>query len=370
MNSMTASWLVMGGAYLLVTAASVLQPYMAPRNILFGVSVPDARREDDEVVRLKRSYVSSVLGASVLIAAITIVLVMINGSSQEEQVSIWFTALPIGALLLQLAFSGGWFVLSHSKALRLKEERGWEAEETRKGSAALKPRSQWQIAYPLTWFLPHLLVIAISAGAAWLFYDRIPEQIIMHYNAQGFPDRIEEKSLWSVFQLNFVQIGMLAVFLFSNYSTQAARAKLHPDAPEEHREQQIRYRRGISLLMLLLGLGIVIFMGMIQAFTLYGGNQQGGALIGVAGMIPLLLSGAAVFSLMRLGKDRIEAPRPGEDGSWKAGMFYWNRNDASIFVEKRSGLGFTLNWGNPISWIFLGIIIVLIIVSLIIGTQN
>jgi uncharacterized membrane protein len=44
----------------------------------------------------------------------------------------------------------------------------------------------------------------------------------------------------------------------------------------------------------------------------------------------------------------------GGDGTlnehWKAGLFYVNRDDAALFVEKRFGVGYTINFGNPKSW--------------------
>ncbi len=32
---------------------------------------------------------------------------------------------------------------------------------------------------------------------------------------------------------------------------------------------------------------------------------------------------------------------------WKYGAFYVNRDDPSMFVEKRFGLGYTINFANP-----------------------
>jgi uncharacterized membrane protein len=39
---------------------------------------------------------------------------------------------------------------------------------------------------------------------------------------------------------------------------------------------------------------------------------------------------------------------PPEEG-WK-GIFYANRDDPALLVPKRSGLGYTLNFGNAWSW--------------------
>jgi uncharacterized membrane protein len=38
---------------------------------------------------------------------------------------------------------------------------------------------------------------------------------------------------------------------------------------------------------------------------------------------------------------------------WKAGIFYYNPNDAALFVEKWEGLGYTFNFANRWSWVLL-----------------
>ena len=37
------------------------------------------------------------------------------------------------------------------------------------------------------------------------------------------------------------------------------------------------------------------------------------------------------------------------DARWVWGLFYVDREDASIMIEKRFALGYTLNYGNPIA---------------------
>ncbi|MCB5239494.1 DUF5808 domain-containing protein [Niallia circulans] len=51
------------------------------------------------------------------------------------------------------------------------------------------------------------------------------------------------------------------------------------------------------------------------------------------------------------------------DSYWKGGLFYFNKNDPSIFVEKRFGIGWTLNFANPIGYviIFLPLLIILLL---------
>jgi len=50
------------------------------------------------------------------------------------------------------------------------------------------------------------------------------------------------------------------------------------------------------------------------------------------------------------------------DQHWKLGIFYVNRNDPAIFVEKRFGVGWSINYGNPIAWLItIGILAIVLI---------
>jgi uncharacterized membrane protein len=47
------------------------------------------------------------------------------------------------------------------------------------------------------------------------------------------------------------------------------------------------------------------------------------------------------------------------DARWKMGLLYFNPDDLALLVERRFGLGYTLNFGRPGSWILLGSVVVL-----------
>jgi uncharacterized membrane protein len=48
-------------------------------------------------------------------------------------------------------------------------------------------------------------------------------------------------------------------------------------------------------------------------------------------------------------------------------MFYVNRNDPAFFVEKRFGLGYTLNFGHPLSWALTGGSLLMMAVGIILS---
>ena len=45
--------------------------------------------------------------------------------------------------------------------------------------------------------------------------------------------------------------------------------------------------------------------------------------------------------------------------NYKWGVFYYNKNDSRIFVPKRYGFGYTLNFGKP--YVIIGFILILLI---------
>ena len=46
-----------------------------------------------------------------------------------------------------------------------------------------------------------------------------------------------------------------------------------------------------------------------------------------------------------------------DDAHWKAGVFYVNRNDPSLFLPERFGIGWTMNWGRPGAWVIVGMLV-------------
>jgi uncharacterized membrane protein len=71
-------------------------------------------------------------------------------------------------------------------------------------------------------------------------------------------------------------------------------------------------------------------------------------------LIPLIL---VVTKKMGEPGDQMEAT-PNE--CWKGAIFYYNPNDAALFVEKRDGWGYTFNFANSWSWVLLlGLVLVI-----------
>ena len=88
----------------------------------------------------------------------------------------------------------------------------------------------------------------------------------------------------------------------------------------------------------------------------------------------LLIVVAFVLSLMSAGQGgtrKSEVPEGAPVGDrtadehWHWGLFYFNPADPALMVEKRMGIGYTLNFGNPWAWLML---VGLVGVSLVVRT--
>ena len=66
---------------------------------------------------------------------------------------------------------------------------------------------------------------------------------------------------------------------------------------------------------------------------------------------------------------RSERGQPGRGGGtpdecWKFGIVYVNRDDPALWVEKRTGLGYTLNFGHPVAAVLTLLLLVGIILAI------
>jgi uncharacterized membrane protein len=67
----------------------------------------------------------------------------------------------------------------------------------------------------------------------------------------------------------------------------------------------------------------------------------------IAVLVPLIV---VIVRKLSEPADQVDAT-PNE--CWRGGIFYYNPNDAAMFVEKREGFGYTFNFANPWSWVLL-----------------
>ena len=88
-------------------------------------------------------------------------------------------------------------------------------------------------------------------------------------------------------------------------------------------------------------------------------------------LLPLPVAIVLVVVIGRLGQggSRLAPATETEPGSnqpigdrtadryWRLGVFYVNRDDPAVVVEKRFGIGYTLNFARPTSWTIMLVVL-------------
>jgi uncharacterized membrane protein len=137
----------------------------------------------------------------------------------------------------------------------------------------------------------------------------------------------------------------------------------------------LKFRRAVSAILLAAEYYLTIQASWIVLVPRHG-------VLARVGLLPLALVFAlvAIVVLARLGQggSRMRAaddPRivnsavpigdRTPDGYWKLGVFYFNPDDSAVLVEKRFGLGYSLNFARPTSWLIVLLILMAPLIPLL-----
>ncbi|QYR21194.1 DUF1648 domain-containing protein [Paenibacillus sp. sptzw28] len=358
-------WISAGATYVTVGLLLLLMPFFGSHSVLFGVFVPEECRRDLPVNLIRRRYMVRSLAVIVLGLAAGAAI----GWSTEGALQ---AALPV-AMAVQIIGTTLVMGAGHRSAIRLKEEKGWEEPAAARRVASLHFR-QRKLSIGSGWYAVHAALVIVSVISAIVEWDRIPDILTTHYGMDGLPDGYAAKTVGSVFILNLIQLFMIGVFVFSNITIRLAKQQLDPDRPEESMEKQRLFRWTTSVFLFGLSLLIIAFFGYIQASMLYGWSMD--LLKRFAMALPVLLIGSVTGLLVyqkRRGINQTQGGLTAPDRYWRAwGTIYYNPEDPALFVDKRYGIGWTLNMARPLSWVVFGstlLVPVAIIVVTVVATS-
>ena len=220
------------------------------------------------------------------------------------------------------------------------------------GVLTLQPpaRRQWLVAAAL---IPLGLMIA-SAFILANAYPQLPDPYPIHFGASGRADGFAPKSPIAVFAPLMIGFGVYLMLGFTFYALVfRSRAKA----------------RRLNLIPILL---IMWFIGLLlSGISLVPLVGDGIPLpVWVVIVIPLAIAVAAIYPFWKLSE---QPGSPGDgtpDECWKYGLIYYNPADRAVMVEKRDGLGYTLNFGNPLSWAFIAVAILIVAVPALLMTSR
>jgi uncharacterized membrane protein len=275
--------------------------------------------------------------------------------------------LPV-LLLVYFIMVPATYVAFHRQALAF----ALPAEGATTREALLRPRPSGTLISSW-WELVPLTVIALTVILLALRYPTAPAVVPTHFDLTGHANQFATKSIWTFFSIVGVQLGVWVILTI--FGVGLSRSRVAPSAGAAGES----YRHMWARLVFVIKTGTVILLSI--ADLLPTSNPQPGALAGPLAVLPiaflvtilaLTLTLALRYGqsgwrqLRRTGPPMTARGDATPDSAWKWGLFYYNPDDPALFVEKRSGLGWTVNFGHPqAKLILVGLLLVPLVLSLL-----
>ena len=346
---------------LIVFLACTFSPYISMGHIFFGVRLSKAYRKDKVITHITRTYLLRCSAAFLLSLLGT--LWYMRGSNSENQVAF---AIVL-SVFIQIGLYFAFFVSAHKQIKDFAHTLEMPSDEVTKtvvDTDLMKEKHKLRKYFRRLYFLPLLLVIG-TILYTFLNYSALPEMIPTHWNLMGEADSWQVKSPINLGIYSLVQFLLLGILFYASDNIFTTRGKLDPNNYEASKQALMRYLQGVGYSFYAITLSIIL------TFTLTNFSMIKGVSIGVGFMIlslilPLLACVYMFIVWFRYRKNITSyASYSPEDkeSHWIWGSFYYNPNDPSLFIEKRYGIGWTINLGT-----LAGKIIMIITLLFIIGS--
>lgn len=207
---------------------------------------------------------------------------------------------------------------------------------------------------PLVATVLSLLPLALTAFFLYRHFDQLPERWPVHWDLEGVANGWATRSVAGVFGPLFAGAALVLVFL--GVSLMMARAS-GPEALE--RRRSLVPLAALSWLIAVL----ISFIGLLPVT-----HAAPDRLMMITAIYLALTLGLVVWMLHRSGiiaSPTSQAYDGTPDNAWRGGVVYYNPADGAVLVPKRFGLGWTLNFARPLSWVYLGAILLFVLALLV-----
>ena len=320
-------------------------PWLTRGREAFAVSVPEAAQADPRIRRMRRVFLACTLAVSAASAVAALALYATHPLAMAAVVCV-----PVATgFVLMLAF--------RARVRAIKRAEGWETRAARLSAVAGTAEANAPRPLPLAWDLLYLPVILATLALTLALYPQMPDPVPVHFDAAGAVDDWMAKG-WQVVAMPVaVQAFMALCLTASHWQILRSRRPASPEHPVASAIAYGAFARAQSAALLVTGLVITMSIAIMPlAFAgVVSPDQSLVALVVIiiGAILPnlgvSLVYGQAGSRLLRrmsaageLGFD--------DDAHWRLGVFYVNREDPSVLVPRRFGVGWAMNWGNLRSW--------------------
>jgi len=295
-------------------------------------------------------------------------LTVINANISDE-IAI---TLILPEILLGLAVIVPNYLIIYSKTKQLKNIEGWSFENRNvvivDTSFREKDEENKKTVISPWWFSIPLCIMVITVIG--IIFKSIPP---INYNSTGQIEKWGDKGFLADLSITIIQALSNLIFLGIYKWTEKAKQSLNGGKIGEikYRSRKIRYYISVSYLLLDIYMNLLI---MVVGFSMCGIvnpsfiNSIGFTIFSI--FLPVVII-VLIILVAAKGSNKLKHIPNAEAGQqlinrdddmyYKFGSLYYNKNDPALFVEKRMGIGLTLNFARPAGKVIMGILVALIV---------
>ena len=340
-------------------------PWFMKKNECFAVTIPESAQADVRFLAFRKRYAAAVLAVTLIcVVALGVVSSVVLGKMSSAADAASLNAILVAAIVatatIPLIASFALMLHYRKKVKAIKREEGWKAE--RDEAVALIGFEEAPAPPSLAWNVVYVPIVLITLALGLALYPSTPDLVPTHIDFAGNVNQWTPKGPALIAFPLLVEVFMAACFIFSHWMTIRSKKDVDPARPAISAYAYGAFARAECILLLVSGSVLTAVLGivMILMMTEFLSMLVTMVLIIVA---TLVFVGATIaFSVVYGQSGSRLVKRLEENGGiiadsdehWKAGIFYWNKGDASLILPKRFGVGWTMNWARPAAWVIVG----------------
>ena len=343
-------------------------PLLTKDTILFGSRIPQELKKHDEVKQLKKNFKQVYLIIEIPFLIIAGIFLYNFSSNIYFAIGIYFQIILMFVIYVSYNRKA-----KELKKILLKGEDIVFEKQIRVVDTKIRDGKN---LISIWWFLPALIIVAANYFTLLISYNNIPQIIVKHFNLNGEAVQFMSKSYLHVFSIPLTATIVFLIFIFIYFSIKRSKQEIDSRLPETSKIRNSFFKLIWSYYLVIVVTVLTVWMFLLSLHSVKLFSIQDGVFKVLTLAIPISILFGTIILAIKIGQsgsrlkvkvDEEEQPMNNvdDDRFWKWGMFYFNPSDPSFFVEKRFGIGWTLNFGKPVSIILVAALIVFIIIKII-----
>ncbi|NFI07007.1 DUF1648 domain-containing protein [Clostridium botulinum] len=363
-------YILLGFCNLLLLAFQIVTPKTTRKDIFLGVRIPE---EESEKMEIKDIYRSFVLWNIMISLPVIFLLSFIVYKFNNIGLFVLFTFIYIFiSFLIYLKFNNDVKKLKSNKNW-FKNKKQIIAVDTEFSSENANKSliSPW-------WFLIPILIILITIFMNIKAYPNLPNKVATHWDFNGNVNGYQNKSTFLIYQMPLMELFITSIFFLCYKIMGWSKKQISAVNPEESKTRNKLFRRILSIYMIFSAIAMTIFLSIInfQIMKVIDINDKYMMYFSLIFTLSIIITtillgvkvgqGGSNLKLNYKNDNKNNFINKDDDDHWILGnTIYYNKEDPSLFIEKRFGIGWTINAGRPLGLIIYISLILIIIVSII-----